>query len=371
MASTTADTTLVRGAFAAAGGNLKGENLQASQAMTQIGQMIAVPVSHEIQKRHKQFQAFADWELSRNPGLNDSEFTALFENLQKMKSTYMLGDNLTRASIMRQMTEMKVQQDELDATKKNYANTLKNSTTGGGNLNNKNNQNWVQSELGQQITDAMKGAPVWRNGKWGYIINDEFYDTSRINEVVEQLKFDHSAANKLGTVIIPSIIEKAQLSDPQERKDFNWDVEFNSIKNNFVNKSTVKSLAYDEIIPGQTFYSGLKNHLLKGTYGQLGITNEQAKSLDPTAGDGITDEDAEIIVSTLINDPQYESIARHYLTVYYTRYGEQQWNAIQNQKPESNLIKPIRPELQGTVLDQGENNPPMWEPPKKYWWRED
>ena len=368
MARTMADQTLVKGAYAAAGGNIEGKGLQASQAMTQIGAMIAKPVSKVIQQRHQQFQEFASWELSRNPGLNDAEYEARAEELGQMKSQYLFGDNLTRAKIMREMNEMKVQQEDLNDAKKKYANTIKNNKSFT-NKNNKKSQNWMNSEVGQQLTDAMKGSPIWKDGKWGYDVGGQFYGADEINGLIDQLSFDQVSSQKLGTVIIPNVVEQSSLTDPNKKVSFNWTDNYEKMKSQVVNKGTVSSLAYDEIIPGRTFAEDLKNHLASGTYAQLGITQEQATKLDPTPGDQmITEEDAEVIATTLIDNPEYNDIAQHYLSVYYTRYAENQWNAVQNKKQTITDDGWVQTDVTPTILDE---NAPTWETPKTYWWRED
>ena len=114
-----ADTALIEGAYSAAGG---GEgDLSAVKGMTKIADTIAKPIAIELNNRRKNFKDFAEWEISRQPGLNDAEFEQKYEQLMEMKSQFIWGDNMSRAKIMRHMGAMKIQQDKMDAAKAKFA----------------------------------------------------------------------------------------------------------------------------------------------------------------------------------------------------------------------------------------------------------
>ena len=139
------DANLIQGAYAAAGSGKA--DLAASQGMTKIGNMIAQPVAKALKQRRNEFKNFAQWELSRNPGLNDTEYADKHNQLMQMKSDYLYGDSLSRSQIMREMNEMKASQEGLDDAKKNFAKA--------GDAPEGFNKEVMESERGQKIVIAM------------------------------------------------------------------------------------------------------------------------------------------------------------------------------------------------------------------------
>ena len=115
------DTNLIRGAYAAAGGGIENKDLAAVKGMTKIGDSLAKVVGKEITQRRNDFQEFVDYELSRDPGMSDANFKARTEELMQMKSDFMWGDNSKRASIMREMEKMKIDQENMDEAVTDFA----------------------------------------------------------------------------------------------------------------------------------------------------------------------------------------------------------------------------------------------------------
>ena len=76
------DANLIKGAYAAAGGGTSGD-LAAAQGMTAIGNVAGAYASTAIQKANKEFEAFAEWELGRTPGLNDAEYKQKTEETKR------------------------------------------------------------------------------------------------------------------------------------------------------------------------------------------------------------------------------------------------------------------------------------------------
>ena len=358
-----ADATLGRGAYLAAGGGIEDYGLAASKGMTKIGEAIAKPVAKELNQRREDFKAFAESELSRNPGLNDAEYTDFHDKLMQKKSDFLWGDSLSRSKIIREINEMKAQQDGLEEAKKQFAESSTNNKGLGG------NDQFILSPLSQQIADAMKGAPVWQDGVPGYIINDKFYDKTGITRLIEEQSFDEQSANVLSNYV-EDIVNRSQKTTPGVQTQFDWDTEYRKIMNTIVNKGSVRSLANDEIIAGRSFYGDFVNHLQDGTYAELGISTDMVnvwnEELSPD--DGITFDDATAIIESLLMD---DKLSRHYLSTYYTRYLEQNWNGVQNQKagvnnnmgvnnqiPYTPYQQPTQ-KLQGKIIEQADGSK-MW-----------
>ena len=344
------DANLIQGAYAAAGSGQA--DLAASQGMTKIGNIIAQPVIKELNQRRTDFKNFAQWELSRNPGLNDAEYEDKHNQLMQMKSDYLYGDSLSRSKIMREMNEMKAAQEGLDNAKKNFAQASDDPEGF--------NKEFMESDEGKKIIEAMKGAPVWKDGVMGYEIDGIFYDENGINKLIEQQSFDKQSSNVLSGFVenIVNMSEQQSVGGPTE---FSWDENFRKIKKSLVDKGTMRSLAKDEIIPGRNFYDDFVDNLQTGTYGELGLNEEMMSQMDPTPEDGITYEDATRITDSLLQDSE---MASHYISTYYTRYLEQNWNGVQNKAIRDNqvpyLFKPgPQNELQGTVV-QGPNGRKVW-----------
>ena len=322
-----ADPTLVRGAYAAAGGGIKDYGLAASKGMTAISKDISSRVSGELEGRKNKFNEFAEWELTRTPGMTDMEIDGKANELMEMKKDFMLGDNVSRSKIMRHMSDMKAQQQELDEAKKAFAEAAKNKDI---------NSEFAVSDEAQMLIDKMKnGSPTMRDGIEGYLVDmdgeQKFYDAPALLDLVRRESFDTQSAG----LLYDYAADTANRSRSTELVNgkatpFDWDTEFRKVKGSFVRKGTPRSLAKDEIIPGRTFYDDFVDHLQGGTYSQLGVTAEMASQVDPNTDgdpDEISFDDAQVIVDALLND---EDLSTQYLANYYTRYLEKQWNGIQN-----------------------------------------
>ena len=123
-----ADPNLIKGAYTAAGAGKA--DLAAAKGMTKIADTIAKPVAAELQKRRDEFNEFVQWEMTRQPGLNDANFDQRVDDLMEMKADYMWGDNASRAKIMRHMGDMKAQQDALEKSINDLASSGDNDVDG-------------------------------------------------------------------------------------------------------------------------------------------------------------------------------------------------------------------------------------------------
>ena len=327
-----ADSTLVRGAYAAAGGGIKDFGLAASKGMTKIGDAIGESVTEELQERKDYFDSFAEWELTRTPGMNEAETEAKATELMEMKNQYMFGDNLSRAQVMRHMGDMKAQQDELDAAKKAFAKSAKNKNTGLG-----ANNEFKESDYAQKLLEQFTQSPTTRDGVSGYLIThddgtEEFVNANKIYDLIKENEFDQQSSdviNNLANIMIERSDAVGKTAGG-EAVPFDWDNTYRRVQNEFVGKGTIRSLAKDDIIPGMNFYDDLIGHLQEGTYGALDIDQNMVEEFNAQLSpeDGITYEDAEAITDALLKD---DKTARHYLSFYYTQFLKTQWDGRQNQ----------------------------------------
>ena len=124
MASTYADRTLVAGAYAAAGGNIKDKGLEAAQGLTDIGGKILSGVGKRVQQRRDRFEQFANNELQRKAGeLNDVEFDELERTLRKRKEQFAWSGKKDQGMMMREMEQQKKELDGLNEVRNDFANS--------------------------------------------------------------------------------------------------------------------------------------------------------------------------------------------------------------------------------------------------------
>ena len=89
MARDTADTTLVQGAYAAAGGNIQDYGLAASKAMSALGTDLLNQTAAITKERRDRFEKFADYELARNAESPTPEDHDILEKkLRKRKNQF-------------------------------------------------------------------------------------------------------------------------------------------------------------------------------------------------------------------------------------------------------------------------------------------
>ena len=62
------ESSLISGAYAAAGGDIAGYDLAATKGLMGISEGISTITGNVIQARFKRFEKFADWELGRKEG---------------------------------------------------------------------------------------------------------------------------------------------------------------------------------------------------------------------------------------------------------------------------------------------------------------
>ena len=147
-----------------------------------------------------------------------------------------------------------------------------------------------------------------------------------IDEIQSQLidanKLDETARKGVKAIIDDSI-RQAQDVLPGQNSKFNYQKEFNNIKNKIVNNSNLNSLVNDRIFGNRVFKEDLTSAISLGTYEQMGLTQDQVFGLDPTKDGNISNEDALAITAEVVKD---QDMLKDYLTEYFTKAVEQNYN---------------------------------------------
>ena len=153
------------------------------------------------------------------------------------------------------------------------------------------------------------------------IMNDNEY-----KGLVDYLSVDKGSQQKINTVV-QSVTEDANaFVGGDTSKEFNYEAVKNNVMNNIMNSKDVnlRSLATDTIWGGTSWKTDMEEALTKGNYEDFGITQEHAKSNDPTPKTPITARDAAVITKAIMKD---EKLLKETLGDYYTRIAERNYNA--------------------------------------------
>ena len=319
------DANLIKGAYGAAGGGIENYNIQAAKGMQKIGEAIAKPVSKEITERSNDFEEFVEYELSKEPGMSDANFEARTKELMEMKATYMWGDNESRASIIRQMGQMKIDQENMDNEINNFAN--KGKKTGGNNKNtpdvNKISDAWKFSDTAKEIGKQLKNPKYYYNED-NVLVTDltingvtKQYSKNDIKKLHEQVTSDANANN----VVVG--LQGDILNDPTKYQLDNGGINEPLIRYNVQNQimtGTKYSLAHDKI-GGKIFKDELASFIAEKEYSELlgetmGLTKDQLIAMDGTKDDDmITPDDVNTIVEELMKDDVlFDSTLEDYYT---------------------------------------------------------
>jgi hypothetical protein len=136
-------------------------------------------------------------------------------------------------------------------------------------------------------------------------------------------------------VLLDDVVRRSEQVQPGENANFNYQKEYNNIKNKIIESGNLNSLSIDKIFGNRTFKDDLTSAIQNGTYEEMGISSDQIK--DPTPRDGkITPEDAKSISDMVMQD---EVLLKEYLAEYYTKALEQNWNNNLSEEVRKNQIK--------------------------------
>ena len=345
MARDTADQTLVKGAYAAAGGNIKDYGLAAAKGMTEIGDNIAETITPVIQQRAERYNAYIEKALMKqytNDGSgvykdemnqDSKEFKEYVNGFKKQKYKYALGGPIEKEMLMQELTDKKIEQ-ELENNKKR--NTLQNAK-------NVKNKLW-QATVGAQLFEDMDN-PEFNNvsdpddpeGFKGFMVDldgngRKFHTQEEIDKVTKSYAYDENTQNAID-LQIENIVK-----NPPETYHYAMRHRANT---RIVDQANYMSMLESEgqIVPGRSFKNDFMEMLSNNTYESLGIRPRQVNSLmsgnkivdggiKDVNKDGVvdnkdlTDEDKVKIYKELISN---ERRGKKYLSTYLTNYEEQNW----------------------------------------------
>tara|TARA_R100001015_G_C4633756_1_gene199153 strand:+ start:519 stop:2102 length:1584 start_codon:yes stop_codon:yes gene_type:complete len=167
--------------------------------------------------------------------------------------------------------------------------------------------------------DQEAGAPKTGN-KWD---GKMWMPNNQIKSLVDKNKIDTNSKDGINGML-ETVINSASNLKPGDDTNFPAEKYKNLIENNIINKGNLNSLAKHKIFAGRSFKKDLKEALQTATYEQMGIPKEIIEKLDPTDNGKITNRDARRITKAILDD---EDMLKEYLTGYYTKALEQNFNS--------------------------------------------
>ena len=275
-------------------------------------------------------------ELNRMPNVSTEEHEEIRAFCEEKKNEYANSDKKTQFQIQQETLEKAQMLTVPEEFKKQIAQTLTDTNNFGHD---------IIGKLGDMAGDFQNIAngtsqPIFKDKVPGYeMSNGEWMSMESINDMLSTMKVDQGSKEGM-KVLLDDVIRKAEDVQPGDDPTFNYQKEYNNIKEKIVETGDLKSLTIDKIFPNRTFKDDLISAISTGTYKDMGIANDQVQ--DPTPGDGkITKEDAKIISNTIM---QNEDMLKEYLAEYYTKALEQNYNnnlsPIVRKNLEMNITKP-------------------------------
>ena len=297
---------------------------------------------------NENFLDVMNYETSRVPKMPENEYRQLAEQLKLDKENYANGTKEDQAVIEANMIETKDKMFKSEEFRKLLANDLTDTDNFGHNPTEKLAE-YTPDIMG--IVDGSKEVIYDENGVPGYEMIDGWKSMEQIQEMINSRKVDQ--ASKIGIkALIEDSMRTAETIQPGENATFNYQKEYNNMKQKVINHGDVKSLATDKIFGDRVFIDDLQSAVKLGTYEDMGVSVDQVK--DPTPEDGkITDDDAAMITSMILSD---EEMLKDYLSEYFTKAMEQNWNnnlsvETKNNNDNKNKNKPKQSPQEITIDD--------------------
>ena len=159
-----------------------------------------------------------------------------------------------------------------------------------------------------------------------------FKTATDLEDIIKHQSFDTQSQE----VINAAVLNQMNLAEkvlPNETGEFNYKPQYDIMKAQVVKKGNLRSLVHDPHVGDVSFKENITLALEETTYHELGIvlekefgvSREDVEMNDPNTDNDptrISKDDAEIIVSTLVDD---EEMLIHYLSTYFTNFLEQNW----------------------------------------------
>tara|TARA_R110002020_G_scaffold259366_1_gene473267 strand:+ start:10618 stop:11601 length:984 start_codon:yes stop_codon:yes gene_type:complete len=295
--------------------------------------------------QNEMFLKLMNEELNRDPKVTTQEREDLTKKTLELKKDFANGDKNEQANIQQQTVEMAQMMTVPEEFKKKIAETLTDSENFGHN---------PVEKLGvyaPDIINIMNGSsqPIFKDKVPGYEMNNgEWMSMEDITDMVNNMKLDQGSKEGM-KVLMDDVVRKAEDVQPGDDPSFNYQKEYNNIKEKIVETGNISSLTIDKIFGNRTFKDDLISAIQKGTYTDMGIPEAQVQ--DPTPEDGkITSEDAKIISGMIMQD---ETMLKDYLAEYFTKALEQNYNNNLSPASRRNMqMNQTKPQaIQGGTID--------------------
>tara|TARA_R110002020_G_scaffold5285_9_gene22196 strand:+ start:1278 stop:2273 length:996 start_codon:yes stop_codon:yes gene_type:complete len=285
------------------------------------------PISNDI------FNKAMTNELNREPEMLEEQKSELTDKLLEMKSNYAnSATNKDKEIIETEAVKMQQKITLPEQFRKNLAGTVSDSYNFGHDPVGK-----LGEGLSNDIMDITNGnrEATYEKGTPGYEMSSgEWMSFDQINELLSDFKVDGGSRQGIKT-LLDDVVRKAEATKPSDNSDFNFMKEKNNIINKIIEPGNLDSLANDKMFGNRVFKNDLQSAIMKGTYKEMGIPDEQI--VDPTPDGNISPEDAKIITSTIMQDKE---LLKNYVADYYTKALEQ--NHYNNLSPEVRNNKKIK-----------------------------
>ena len=314
---------------------------QSQQPMEQA-QPQAMPSQNEM------FLKLMNDELNRDPQVTPEKREEIFGFAMNRKERFANGDKNEQANVQQETVEMAQMMTVPEEFKKKIAETLTDDTGFGHNPVEK------LGPMANYIVNIINGTsqPIFKNKVPGYEMEDgKWMSMEEITDMLSGMKLDQGSKEGM-KVLLDDTVRKAEAIQDGDDPTFNYQKEFNNIKQKIVETGDINSLVQDKIFGNRTFKDDLMSAIQKGTYADMGIPEAQIQ--DPTPEDGrITPEDAKIISNTIMQDKE---MLKDYLTEYYTKALEQNYN--------NNLSPAIRRNMEMNQTKPQATNPVVQSTPQ-------
>ena len=302
----------------------------------QSQQPIEQAAPQAVPNENEMFLKLMNEELNRDPKVTTQEREDLTNKTLEMKNDFANGDKNEQANIQQQTVEMAQMMTVPEEFKKKIAETLTDSENFGHNPVEK------LGPMANDITNIINGSsqPIFKDKVPGYeMSNGEWISMEDLTDKINAMKVDQGSREGM-KLLIDDVVRKAEDVQPGDNPTFNYQKEYNNIKEKIVETGNLASLSMDRIFGNRTFKDDLISAIQKGNYTDMGIPEAQVK--DPTPEDGrITSEDAKIISDTIMQD---QTMLKDYLAEYFTKALEQNYNnnlsPIARRNMEMNQTKP-------------------------------
>ena len=259
-------------------------------------------------------------ELERDPNLSQEEMAKLTDEEMANKEKYANSQtNKDKKSLEAQLLEKAQSMTQPEEFRKSIANTISDAGSFGHN---------PSVKLGDMTEDFAKMISgqlpvVYKDKKAGHeLSNGEWMSFDQITEMLNSKKVDEGSRAGI-KALTDDVVRKAEALQPDEDSTFNYQKEFNNVKNKIIEPGNLDSLTYDKIFGNRVFADDLQSAISAGTYEDMGLTKDQVLKLDPTPDGKVSKEDALMITKKIISDKE---VLKNYLTEYYTKAMEQNWN---------------------------------------------